>query len=103
MMISPMMYIKEKEKLPYLELMKEREQLISYLHEFEKNELIGDRNSPEWEYLPSPEVKYQMFFDYLAELCKLMSRRNNEEYVDGCRTLQQDAEEYQDASMEGEM
>lgn len=102
MMISPMAYIKEYEKLPYLELMKEREQLISYLHEFEKNELIGDRSSPEWEYLPSPEVRYQMFFEYLAELCKLMSRRYNEEYVDGCHTLQQDAEGYSDANFEEE-
>lgn len=103
MMISPMAYIKEYEKLPYLELMKERDQMISYLQEFEKNELIGDRSSPEWEYLPSPEVKYQMFFDYLAELCRLMSRRYNEEYVDGCRTLQQDAEEYQDIIWKGKM
>jgi hypothetical protein len=43
-----------------------------------------------------------MFFDYLAELCKLMSRRYNEEYVDGCRTLQQDAEEYSDTNFEEE-
>ena len=55
------------------------------------------------DYSPSPDVRYQMHLEYLAELCKLMSRRYNEEYVDGCRTLQQDAEEYQDASMEGEM
>lgn len=102
MMISPMAYIKEYEKLPYLELMKERDQMISYLQEFEKNELIGDRSDPAWEYLPSPEVRYQMFFEYLAELCKLMSCRYNEEYVDGCRTLQQDAEGYSDTNFEEE-
>ena len=93
MMIHPEGYLKEVENLSYLELIRERDELISYLQDFERKEMAGDRSDPTWHWSPSPDCRYQMFFDYLAEICGLMHRKYNEEYVWGGRTLKQDAEE----------
>ena len=94
MMISPLACRDTYEKMPYLELMKERDRLISCLQKFETSELTGDRSDPEWQWHPGPDVQYQVNFEYLAELCDVMRNRYNREYVFGYRTLQQDAEEY---------
>ena len=45
------------------------------------------------DYSPSPDVRYQMHLEYLAELCRIMQEKYNEEYVWGSRTLKQDAED----------
>ena len=92
MMIPPESYIESLEDKPYLELIKTRDGLIRYLQDYERKEMAGDRSDPEWQYRPSPEVQYQVYFEYLAELCRLMHERYNEEYVWGERTLRQDAE-----------
>ncbi len=97
MMTSPFAYRKHCEKMPYLKLMRERDRLVSFLQQFEANELSGDRSDPEWQCCPGPEVRYQVYFEYLAVLCGVMQKRYNEEYVFGDRTLQQDAEAYRDA------
>jgi hypothetical protein len=94
MMISPLACRDAYEKMSYLELMKERDRLIHCLQKFETNELTGDRSDPEWQWHPGPDVRYQVNFEYLAELCDVMRNRYNQEYVFGYRTLQQDAEEY---------
>ena len=93
MMICPEYYAKQWGNASYPELIRERDDLIGYLREFEKKETAGDRSDPEWRYSPSPEVRYQMHLEYLAELCRLMKEKYNEEYVWGKRTLKQDADE----------
>lgn len=93
MMISPGVYVGGLKTKSYPELIKARDRLVRELRSFEKAETAGDRSDPEWQYCPSPEVRYQVYLEYLAELCKLMSERYNEEYVCGRRTLQQDMEE----------
>ena len=93
MMIAPEVYVGGLKKKSYLELIKARDRLIRELRRFEKAEMAGDRSDPEWQYCPSPEVRYQVYFEYLAALCKLMCDRYNEEYVCGQRTLRQDVEE----------
>ena len=95
MMVSPGYYAEQWEKLSYLELIKERDRLIRFLRSFEKKEIAGDRSDPEWRYSPSPDVQYQVHFEYLAELCRIMQERYNSEYVWGDRTLKQDADEEQ--------
>ena len=92
MMIPPKDYIASLKDKSYLELIKCRDKLIQYLRDYEEKEMAGDRSDPEWLCHPSPEVRYQMSFEYLAELCQLMHERYNEEYVWGERTLKQDAE-----------
>ena len=68
----------------------ERDKLIRYIRKFEKKELAGDRSDPEWRYCPSPEVKYQMHFEYLEALCGIMREKYNSEYVWGGRKLKDD-------------
>ena len=93
MMVSPGYFAERWEKLSYLELIKERDELICSLQDFEKKEMAGDRSDPEWKYCPSPDVRYQMNFDYLADICRIMHEKYNDEYVWGGRTLKQDADE----------
>ncbi len=94
MMISPNYFAERWEKLSYPELIKERDRLVGFLQDFEKKELAGDRSDPEWHYSPSPDVQYQVHFDYLAEICRIMHEKYNSEYVWGGRKLKDDAEEH---------
>lgn len=92
MMIDPEDYKTGLQRKSYLELMKKRERLLSFMHQFEVNEIAGDRSDSEWRFRPSPEVRYQVYFGYLAELCKEMRERYNQDYVWGRHTLKQDVE-----------
>ncbi len=95
MMLSPTAYIKEFENADYPSLIAERDQLIVYLQNFEKNEISGDRFGQEWEIMPRPNVKYQVYLEYLAELCKLMQDKYNADYVHGDRKLSEDFQKYE--------
>lgn len=90
MMISPVAYLEQLKDASYLELIRERDQLIEYIWEYEKAEMAGDRSAPEWRYCPAPDVQYQMHLEYLSELCGFMKEKYNDEYVLGGRTLKQD-------------
>ena len=102
MMISPGVYMEQLKDASYLELIRERDQLIKSIRKFEKNELAGDRSDPDWRYCPSPDVQYQMHLEYLSELCSFMHEKYNSEYVWGQRTLKQDAEEGRKEAEKGE-
>ena len=93
MMISPECYLDQFKDASYLDLIRERDGLIRFIRKYEKNEMAGDRSSPEWKYCPGPDVRYQMYLDYLAALCGMMREKYNEEYVWGERSLKQDAEQ----------
>ena len=93
MMISPGAYIGSLEGRSYPELIKERKELIRFINRFEKNEMASDRSDPGWEFRPSPEVKYQVYLEYLSQICDLMRTKYNEKYIFGNRTLKEDADE----------
>ena len=90
MMISPEMYGAGLKDASYVELIRERDELICCIQQFEKDEMAGDRSDPAWHYHPLPEVRYQVYLEYLAELCRMMQEKYNEEYVFGDRSLKQD-------------
>lgn len=90
MMISPEAFARRWNDLSYPELIRERDRLIRFLQDFEKKEIAGDRSDPEWQCSPSPAVRYQVYFDYLAAICSIMHRKYNEEYVWGRRMLKDD-------------
>ncbi len=92
MMIGAADYMEGLKRKSYLELMQERERLVGFLHTFESDEIAGDRSDPERHSCPKPEVRYQVYFDYLSLLCGVMRERYNREYVWGRRTLKQDVE-----------
>ena len=83
MMISPGAYIGSLEGRSYPELIMERKKLIRYINRFEKNEMAGDRSDPDWDFRPSPEVKYQVYLEYLSQICDLMRTKYNEEFIFG--------------------
>ena len=93
MMVSPGVYMENQKNKSYMELIRERDELIGFMQKFEKDEMAGDRSDSSWKWRPSPQTRYQVYFDYLAALCGLMHEKYNEEYVWGDRTLKQDAEE----------
>lgn len=79
MMISPNCYIDELKDKSYKELLKERKELLEAIYSFENEEI----EQGEIICSPSPEVVYQMNLEYLGELCKLISKKYNEEYIWG--------------------
>ena len=90
MMNSPEGYIEGHKSDEYLELIKERDSLICRIKNFEKNEMVGNRDSLEWAFNPSPDVRYQCYLDYLAHLCDFMREKYRREYVFGERKLSED-------------
>ncbi len=61
MMIAPQVYAKRLENAGYLQLIKERNRLISYIKEYEDMEIADDRTGSVWEAHPSPVVVYQCY------------------------------------------
>lgn len=87
MMISPGGYIEELKDADYNTLIEERDQLIEAIVEFEQKEKAGDRFGEEWMIMPSPDVRYQVNLEYLAELCRLMQEKYREDYAWGDKRL----------------
>lgn len=93
MMISPSSYIDRFKDVEYLDLIKERNHLMKFIIEYEEKDIAGDRSGEEWGIHPQPDVRYQIYLEYLGELCALMSERYNQDYVWGDRTLREDAKD----------
>ncbi len=91
MMISPEAYIDRFKGAEYLDLISERDRLIRFIKEYEEKDIAGDRSGKEWGIYPQPDVRYQVYLEYLSRLCMLMMEKYNEDYVWGGRTLQEDA------------
>ena len=89
-MPAPWVYIKEFESKEYSDLIVEREKLLKFIKRFEEKEKEGDRSEREWNMDPHAEVRYQMYIWYLAELCELMYKKYNSDYVHGKRSLFED-------------
>ena len=90
MMISPASYIEKFEDSEYLQLIEERNRLLAFIKDYEKKDIAGDRSGEEWSIHPQPDVRYQMYLEYLSELCNLMREKYNAEYVWGNRKLSED-------------
>ena len=93
MMISPGFYIKTFEGAKYLQLIQERDRLLNYIKEYEGKDIAGDHSGREWSINPKPNVRYQLYLDYLSALCSLMREKYNREYVWGDRKLSDDAKQ----------
>lgn len=77
MMISPGAALESSKKKTYEELLAERDEILEGIRDFETH-----RDEPKQEEIcPGPEVIYQWDLEYLGDLCKLIAKRYNEEYV----------------------
>ena len=84
MMVSPESYIDEIKDKSYKELLKERDELLEEIKDFEEAKELENENMieiPEIIIDPSPEVVYQCNLEYLGELCKLISEKYNKEFI----------------------
>ena len=68
------------EKLTYEELLAEKNYIIRYITEFERD---FDMKNLVWDCKPGPDVHYQVFLDYLGILGPMLSKKYNREYVFG--------------------
>ena len=84
-MISPETYAEELKTDNLQNLIKERDELLEFIQNFEKNcidfqkrELIfsGD----DWNIHPSPDVMYQVYLEYLAKVSVAISNKFNQEF-----------------------
>lgn len=87
MMLNPEMYAEQFKNASYQEMIKERDSLMRYIRKYEKLEKAGDRSGEEWMIYPQPDVRYQMYMEYLAALLLLMKDKYNEDYVWGDKRL----------------
>lgn len=74
-MISPETYVIGLKDADYETLIRERNELIKCIQEFEGKEKAGDRSGAEWHMKPSPDVVYKVNLEYLSELCKFMAEQ----------------------------
>lgn len=83
MMIGLGGYIAMHENDSFEQLIKERNNLVSEINKLEK--IVFDENKTDqvWMIHPGPDVKYQMYLEYLAELCKFMQKKYNKKVVWG--------------------
>jgi hypothetical protein len=81
MMISPETYIMDHENDSFEELIKERDYLAKEIKKLEKIVYSDEKKDSSWLVKPGPDVRYQMYLEYLAKLCKFISTKYNEEIV----------------------
>lgn len=84
-MISPETYAEELKADSLQNLIKERDELLDYIQNFEKNcidfqnrELIFSGDG--WNICPSPDVLYQVYLEYLAKVSIAISNKFNQEF-----------------------
>lgn len=75
MLKSPRDYIEELESKTYEELLVERDKLIQEMKLFELNSKNIIKNSENT--IPRPEIVYELSFEYLALLSRLITRKFN--------------------------
>lgn len=91
MMISPEGYASLLEGASLVELIEKRDELIASVCQFERDCIDFENKELHYsfgdgiiEISPGPGVFYQMELEYLGEVCKLIQKRFNEEYEQGC-------------------
>ena len=72
-MISPESYINELKDASYDQLIAERNELLSYITDFEEKKIPESA----WDICPQPEVRYQLYLEYLGLLCKRIAEVYN--------------------------
>lgn len=83
MIVEPENYLDELKKMSYMELLTLRNEVLSDIKEFQRD---YDMKSG-WEYMPSPNVFYQMNLKKLAEIIPLMEEAFRNEYVSGEKNI----------------
>lgn len=86
-MIDPKQYVEQFENASYQEILKAKNELVSDISKFEHD---YDREDPDWEVKPGPDVHYQWSLKVLDLIAPLLSKAFNREYEWG----EKDMEDY---------
>lgn len=73
-MLDPKDYRKELDNASLKKILKERDRIIEFMHDFENNKLPKKY----YERDPSPEVVYLTNLEYLKEICDLIKIKKDE-------------------------
>ena len=82
MMIDPEQYVEQFENASYQEILKVKNELVSDITKFEHD---YDREDPDWNICPKPDVRYQWNLEALGLIAPLLSKAFNSEYEWGDR------------------
>ena len=83
MMISPNAFIETVKGYSFPQLIAEKDSLIIKIKELEKIVYENDRTDPQWNVDPGPDVRYQVYLEYLSVLCGFLKEKYNSEIVWG--------------------
>ena len=83
MMRSPNSYIDEHKNDTFEQLINERDSLIDEIRDLEKIVYDNDRSDHAWEIHPGPDVRYQVYLEYLSAVCDFIKDKYNTEIVWG--------------------
>ena len=84
MMIDPFSYVDKFEDASYLEILKFKDELISYISDFEHD---FDKEEWSWESSPGPDVGYQLNLELLGLIAPLLKEAFNREYEMGDKNM----------------
>lgn len=87
MMMAPEQYVEQFENASYQEILKVKNELISDISKFEHD---YDREDPDWDVCPKPDVRYQWNLEALGLIAPMLSKAFNREYEWG----EKDIEDY---------
>ena len=77
MMMAPEQYVEQFKNASYQEILKVKNKLITEITKFEHD---YDREDPDWEAKPGPDVRYQWNLDALGLITPMLSEAFNREY-----------------------
>ncbi len=77
MMMAPEQYAEQFENASYQEILKVKNELISDISKFEHD---YDREDPDWNICPKPDVRYQWNLEALGLIASLLAEAFNREY-----------------------
>lgn len=77
MMMAPEQYVEQFENASYQEILKEKNELVSGISKFEHD---YDREDPDWNICPKPDVRYQWNLEVLGLIAPMLSKAFNREY-----------------------
>ncbi len=80
MMMAPEQYAEQFENASYQEILKVKNELISDISKFEHD---YDREDPDWNICPKPDVRYQWNLEALGLISPMLAEAFNREYERG--------------------
>lgn len=86
MMMAPAQYAEQFENASYQEILKVKNELVSDISKFEHD---YDREDPDWNICPKPDVRYQWNLEALGLIVPMLAEAFNREYERGEKGMEE--------------